>query len=364
MCGEFHLTVMTYDVIHIGTSGWGERWCREFLPPSVDAELIDVVAAVDIDESALSNATEHLGVPADRCYTDIARAFSEHDPDFCTIVVPPGNREDVVNVALAHDAHILSEKPISDSLDSSIRIAKKVERAEKKMGVTMSHRFDRDKTTLRQRLRSGTSGQLDYLVCRFTNNARRWRSYRHNFLVESGVHHLDLLENLANARCERLYAQTWLPKWGKGTVGGQTLVNMTFENDTRAIYEAATTNAACLNNWEQAYIRAECHNETLTLDRRKLKRFPYNADDERNWESVDAGDGEPIPLADDRETWANVWLIEQFVEWLDGGESMETNVQDNLRSMALVEAALRSSETGDAIAVQELLADAKRTVTI
>lgn len=355
---------MTYDGIHVGTSGWGERWCREFLPPSVDAELINVVAAVDRDESALSNATEHLGMPADCCYTDIERAFSEHDPDFCTIVVPPGSHENVVNVALDHDVHILSEKPISDSLDSSIRIAKKVERADMKMGVTMSYRFDRAKTTLRQRLRSGTPGQLDYLVCRLTNNARRWRSYRHNFLVESGVHHLDLLENLANARCDRLYAQTWLPEWGEGTVDGQALVNMTFENDTQAIYEAATTNAACLNNWEQVYIRAECHNETLTLDRRELKRFPYNDTEERSWESINDEDGELIPLADDRETWANAWLIEQFVEWLDGGEPMETNVRDNLRSMALVEAALRSSETGDTIAVQELLADAKRTVTI
>ena len=31
------------------------------------------------------------------------------------------------------------------------------------MGVTMSHRFDQDKSTLQEKLRSGRNGRIDYI---------------------------------------------------------------------------------------------------------------------------------------------------------------------------------------------------------
>jgi len=149
---------MAYRVIQVGTGGFGGAWCERFLPPNIREGLVDVVAAVDTNPDALANARTHLGLPEDRCYTDIARAFDENPADICTVVVPPAHHEAVVDIALAHDMHILSEKPIADTLEASVRIAEKVKRAGKKMGVTMSHRFDQDKTTLREELRSGRHG--------------------------------------------------------------------------------------------------------------------------------------------------------------------------------------------------------------
>ncbi|MCX7598709.1 MAG: Gfo/Idh/MocA family oxidoreductase, partial [Armatimonadetes bacterium] len=176
-------TVRTaYKMIHVGTGGWGKTWCSTFLPPNIREGLIEVVAAVDINPKALANAREHLGLPDDRLYTDVRRAFDENPADFCTIVVPPAHHEEIVDEALAHDLHILSEKPIADTLEASVRIAEKVRRAGKKMAVTMSHRFDQDKTTLREELRSGRCGRLAYLVCRFPCDCRKfasWGKFRH-----------------------------------------------------------------------------------------------------------------------------------------------------------------------------------------
>jgi predicted dehydrogenase len=45
------------------------------------------------------------------------------------------------------------------------------------MAVTMSHRFDQDKTTLRETLRSGRFGELDYLICRFTCDTRKFATW-------------------------------------------------------------------------------------------------------------------------------------------------------------------------------------------
>jgi len=314
---------MAYKMIQVGTGGFGRAWCSRFLPPNIEDELIEVVAAVDTNPEALNNPQEYLGLSPAQCYTDIDRAFDENEADFCTVVVPPAHHESVVDVALAHDMHILSEKPIADSLAASVRIAEKVRQAGKKMGVTMSHRFDQDKTTLRRELRSGHHGVLDYLICRFTCNLRKfgqWGKFRHEIsdplMIEGAVHHLDLLVDMAGAKCETIYAQTWNPSWGEYAGDSQALVTMRCENGTRIFYEGAKTNAAGLNCWGSEYIRAECEQATLILDSRRIECLAYDSQ---------AG-GQPIALLE-QPKWANTWLIEKFVDWLDGGPPMETNVR-------------------------------------
>jgi predicted dehydrogenase len=351
-------------MIQIGTGGWGGAWCQTFLPPNVKEGLIEVVAAADANPDALANARKYLGLRRDQCYTDVARALDENRADFCAIVVPPAFHERMVNAALEHDLHILSEKPIADTLEGSARIAAKARRAGKKMGVTMSHRFDQDKTTLRGELRSGRNGALDYLVCRFTCDCRRfasWGKFRHEIpdalMVEGAVHHLDILADLAGARCATLYAQTWNPRWGEYAGDAQGLVTMRFENGTRALYEGAKTNAVGLNGWTQEYIRAECEGATLVMSHRRIERFAY--DPARTWAGALEGQGDTISLLE-QPKWANTWLIEKFVRWLDGGEPMETNVEDNLQSVALVFAAVESSRTGLPVDVQALLDRARQ----
>lgn len=353
-------------MIQIGLGAMGRDWCENALPPNIKEGLVEVVAAVDINPAALQVAQDALGLRADQCYTDLRRALEENPADFCTIVVTPAHHEAVVDVALAHGLHILSEKPIADTLAASVRIADKVERAGVKMGVTMSHRFDQDKTSLRQELRSGRYGTLDYLVCHLTSDLRKygsWGKFRHEIpdplMIEGAVHHLDILADLAGAKCDTLYAQTWNPPWGEYSGDSQALVTMVFENGSCAFFEGASTNAVGLKDWEYETIRAECEFGTLVLNARRLERFPYNPATQRV--SKSEGDGEKIPLLQGPK-WKNTWLIEQFVNWLDGGEPMETNVEANLQSVALIFAVIKSSRTGLPVKVQELLNQAREAI--
>lgn len=357
---------MAYKVIQVGTGGFGRAWCERFLPPNAADGLIEVVAAVDLDPVALQNARQHLGLRDDQCYTDIQKAFDENKADFCTIVVPPAYHESVVDLALEHDLNILSEKPIADTLAGSIRIANKAKSVGKKMGVTMSHRFDQDKTTLRRELRSGQHGDMDYMMCRFTCDARlfgTWGKFRHEIadtlLIEGAVHHLDILADMSGALCDTIYAQTWNPRWGEYAGDSQALVTMHFANGTRAVYEGAKTNAVGLNGWTREYIRAECEKSTLVLGQRRLEVFRYNPN--ARWTEKNEGQGETIALME-QPKWANAWLIEKFVRWLDGGEPMETHVEANLQSVALIFAAIESCRTGQPVQVQEFLAQTRREV--
>jgi predicted dehydrogenase len=108
--------------------------------------------------------------------------------------------------------------------------------------------------------------------------------------------------------------------------------------------------------WGQEYIRAECEEATLILSHGRIERLEY--DPAREQPQKQAGEGVPVPLLE-QPKWANAWLVERFVRWLDGGEPMETNVEDNLQSVALIFAAIESSRTGQPVQVQELLAQAR-----
>ena len=351
-------------MIQVGTGGRGLSWCQEILPPNIADGLIEVVAAIDINENVLVNAKKHLGLKSEKCYTDIKKAFSENEADFCTIVVPPAFHEAVVDIALEHDMHILSEKPIADTLLASCRIAEKVKRAGVKLGITMSHRFDQDKTSLRHELKSGRWGELDYLICRFTCDMREFNDwgavFRHEMIdplmIEGSVHHLDILADLAGANCDTLYAETWNPRWGSYGGDAQGFVTMTFENGVKAFYEGAKTNAVGFNGWANEYIRAESEFATIIMDNRNLERFSHQADKKSVYQRE--GQGEAIPLLEQRK-WKDSWLVEKFVHWLDGGEPMETNVEANLQSVALIFSAIESSRTGQVVKVQDFLEKAR-----
>ena len=112
--------------IHVGTGGFGSYWCSSVLPRLAELGKAVPVAAVDISLENLKNAQQHLKLPAAKCYTDMSLAFAENKADFAIIVVPPAHHEKVVDIALAHDLHILSEKPIADTMATCVRIFHKM----------------------------------------------------------------------------------------------------------------------------------------------------------------------------------------------------------------------------------------------
>ena len=174
---------MAYRMIQIGLGDMGRDWCETSLPPNIKDGLVEVVAAVDINPGPLKVAQDSLGLPAERCYTDLQKALNENSADFCTIVVTPAHHLAVVDLALAHDLHILSEKPIADTLAASVRIADKVEPRRRENGRDDEPplRSGQDEPSARNcALRR--YGTLDYLVCHLTADLRKygsWGVFRH-----------------------------------------------------------------------------------------------------------------------------------------------------------------------------------------
>ena len=128
--------------------------------------------------------------------------------------------------------------------------------SDKKMAITMTHRYDQDKTTLINELSSGKYGKIDYLICNVTADTRKlgsWGDFRHKMknplMIEGAVHHFDLLSTIAGSPCNTLYAQTWNPSWGDYNGDSQGLAILKFKNVIRVIRKEGTVEACNRCGW-------------------------------------------------------------------------------------------------------------------
>ncbi|WP_439366080.1 Gfo/Idh/MocA family protein [Bradyrhizobium sp. DASA03005] len=350
---------MTYKVLHIGAGGFGERWCDTFLPANIADGTIDIVGVVDIDHKALEKGRRHLGLKPERCFTSAQEAFQSVEADFCTIVIPPPLHESIVDLALDRGIDILSEKPIANTIEASVRIADKVKAASRKMGVTMSHRFDQDKSTLRELVSGDALGRINTVSCRHASDYRMhdsWRRFRHEMayptLIEGAVHHLDILADLAGAPCTSIFARSWKPEWAEYKGDTDVIALIEFANGVHGVYEGSAAQSTGLNDWSFEYFRVEAASGTAILDHREVEVF--HRDPNRIYQQSRQGKGQQVSLLSGKK-WQNSLLIEQFCRWLDGGPPMATNVEDNLRSAAIVFSAIESARSGHPVKVQEFL---------
>jgi predicted dehydrogenase len=67
---------------------------------------------------------------------------------------------------------------------------------------------------------------------------------------------------------------------------------------------------------------------------------------------------EPVPVQYER----HVSVIDQFLNWLDGGEAPEATLEDNLKSVAMVFAAIEASATNQTVNVEAMVAEARAAV--
>lgn len=337
------------EYVHIGVGGFGQHWCTAVLPRLKQRGLALPIAAVDINPEEFVKAKEQLGLNNDQLYTSAGQALEERKADFITIVVPHAFHEEMVDLVIQHGCHVLSEKPIADTMKGCCRIYHKLKNAGLKMAVTMSHRFDQDKQSLERQIKSGEYGALDYIVGRNTWTCRKkpsWGKFRYEIpdplLIEGTVHHFDIMRSLAGSNAKTIHALTWNPDWSEFQGDAQGLILIEMENGVKVFYEGAKANASQLNGWGDDYWRAECEAATIELDHRELRLIRGNRE------------AESLPLAE-QDAWTNAWLAELFCDWLKGESAPSNNLDDNIQCVALLFSAIESAHSRTIVDVQGFL---------
>ena len=337
----------------IGGGGMAGAWIRHFYPHFKDRSQI--VAVVDVVEETARSAADFLGLDASAVFTDMASAFERVEADYCTIVIPPAYHKEAVMHAVARKMPILSEKPIADTWEDCVEIYRAVTEAGVPMQVVQNYRYTSRIMTFKKAIEDGRIGQPNYLMARFAADYRvrnAWGKFRHEIphglLVEGSVHHFDQLRNLSGADCGTITGYDWNPNHPSFDGESCGLYVMRMTNDVKATYEGNCLEAATQNSWYGEFYRAEGLEGALHLEAncpvRLLKRQPHGG--------IVTEELEPVRPQHE----AHNAIIDQFLTWREGGPAPETVVQDNIKSSAMLFAAVQASETGQVVDVPQMLA--------
>jgi len=345
--------------IHAGTGNFGMHWGKSVIPQV--APFAECVAAADIDPEALNNFKALNLLPENKHYHSLRDALAENKCDFITVVVMPDARLPIIDLAIEFGVDVLCEKPAAGTMDDYVTIYRKMKAAGRKIAVTMSHRYEREKQTLEQMVKSGAYGKLNFIYGRLAMQRSKHRNRRYEGndplmltpyhktrreLSEGVIHEYDTLRAIAGCNAARVFCRRWQFEPGDGSENNPSvsLSIVTMENGVRCLIEHSNAYAVTTNGWSNEHFRAECSNATIVADNKKV--------------TIMSGMGQPYPEKAEMplmegEYFDHALLVSDFCSWLNGGSEPQTSLEDNMQCAALTFAALESAFGEKEVDVQE-----------
>ncbi|MGI8587387.1 MAG: Gfo/Idh/MocA family protein [Chloroflexia bacterium] len=335
----------------IGAGGFAGVWVRDFLPAFRDR--LSVAGLVDVNRQTLDKAGDLLGLTAEQRFTDMGAAFANTKADFCIMAIPPGFNKQAVSLAVEHHLPVLSEKPIANSWQSCLDILGLTQQAGLKMAIIQNYRYTKPILTMKRVLEGGELGAITYVSGRFTVDHRHNGGGRFRYdipdimLYEASVHHFDQLRNLSGADCEWITGKAWNPPGSGVDTDCCGLFVMGMTNGVKCQYETSYIAVGAQNDWYHEYYRVDCEKGSLVVDRDQTVRL---------FEHIAFGRTRVTEVEEATPTYeSHLAIIDQFLNWLDGGPAPQTAISDNIRTDAICFAAADASREGRVVNVSAML---------
>jgi len=209
---------MKRGIILVGAGNWGQSWLQ-FIHESEGWEL---AALVSRGGENLQKAREKWNIPAGRCFPTLAGAL-KGPGDVVLITAPHDLHVPMALQALEAGRHALVEKPMSDDFEAARRLVKASERSKGGVWVAQNFRNRAGLWQLRQSLAAGALGKLLAIRLTFRRGGpkkpapwpQEWRRRQWSFLMtEIIIHHFDMCRFVTGQDAEWVGAYGWNLPWG------------------------------------------------------------------------------------------------------------------------------------------------------
>jgi predicted dehydrogenase len=347
-------------VVQVGAGGMGRAWLR-LLGESADVELAGVV---DLNPQAARDALTDLGlggVPVGTSLTELAGAVGAQA--VVNVTVPAAHHP--VNV----EAHflglpVLCEKPAAATVAEALSLAAVAEATGQLLMISQSRRYFRTLAAFKRQ--ADRLGEIGLMTCDFFK-APHFGGFReemeHVLLVDMAIHAFDAARYLLGQNPVSVYCEEFNPGWS--WYAGDAAATAVFEMDggTRFVYTGSWCADGLETSWNGSW-RVNGANGTAAWDGAAAPVAEHVAgagtvaDDggrpgsaSSSPDSLVAEGGTPEEIAG---------ALAEFVRSLRTGEVPSGEIHANVLSLAMVEAAVKSSQTGQKVLIRDVLDDAHR----
>jgi predicted dehydrogenase len=325
----------------------GRAWRDSATSQSPDFE---VVAVVDINEAPLREGGEQLRVPPERRFTSLADTIAKVEADAVLTVTPPPVHVEHAKLAFAAGLHLLTEKPIADTLENAKLMARLARDAGRQLVVAQNYRYSAAMAHLRRVVAEQVVGPLGhghldfYIAADFTGTFREHMEFP--LLVDMAIHHLDLIRAITGQNIARVTAQSFRPAWSWYAHEPGLKMLLELDDGTPWSYSgdwsARGRQTAWNGTWRIQCAQGSIHVEKDAITVARCERWGK----EFREEPVEIP---PAPLN------GQAALLSDFARAIRTGEPAATNGADNLWSFAAVMAGVESARSGRPLEVAELI---------
>lgn len=311
---------------------------------------VEIVGLCDLDPERIAAFEQRWGVVPVAKGPDIERVIRESAADTvfdCT--VPPAHPT-VTTTALANGCDVLGEKPMAPNLDEALSMVAAAQKAGKTYAVIQNRRYLPGIRRFRRALRDAPVGRLTTLDVDFYLGAH-FGGFRaemdHVLLIDMAIHTFDQARYISGADAEYVYAADWNPAGSWFAHGANAVAFFEMTDGVRCSYRGSWCAEGLNTSWEGRW-RATCEHGSLTWDGGPTVAGEREAGGENLIHELAALD---LPEEEPLEWTAHGGVIREFLDALHAGTKPMTDCTDNIRSVAMVYAAVESAETGRRVKV-------------
>lgn len=338
--------------LQIGVGGFGRTWVKALSA----CERAECAALVDINPDALAEAGEALDIPAERQFTELEPAMAV-DFDAAVVCTPPAARMPIYKALAAAGKGIVCEKPLAETMADAVAARELAAQAKIGFVVAQNYRYHDHVQALKAALELGRHGRPVVAHVDFFKYPRFFgfrEEMAYPLTIDMSIHHFDLARYLLSADPVRVVGTSWNPPWS--VMAGDPCAALSFEmtGGARFVYNGSWTTlrpgpfqTSWSGNW---YIECEGGFLAMIDDKIHAAHWSLNETGQPEWEPLDEVEVRP------RIAHGQLHVLEQFIDQIEGGPPAPTHVGDNVKSMAMVFAAVRAFEEGTPVDVSRMLA--------
>jgi predicted dehydrogenase len=329
-------------LVLVGAGLMGRAWIRA-IDRSPDVELVGLV---DLDRGVAEEALAQRGasVPIGADAVEVARSTGA--AAIVNVTVPVAHLP--VNLAALDAGYpVLCEKPVTPTVRDALILTAAAEATGLLMMVSQSRRYYAALDVLRDR--AAALGGVGLLSTEFLK-APHFGGFReemdHPLLVDMAIHAFDVARAVLGTVPVRVDCRSFNPSWSwfRGDAAATALFE--FEGGARFQYFGSWVAPGLETSWN-GFWRAGTPRGTVDWDGESTVRVQQGDEEVEALEVVPA-QNESIDGS-----------LAEFVRAIRTGETPSGEIHGNVFTLAMVEAAVRSTETGETVEIAALV-DAAR----
>ena len=325
---------MTPDPVPVVVVGAGQMG-RTWLAAVADSPEVRLVGLVDLDLAAARAAAPGVAVGV-----DVVEVAARTGAQAVIDVAVPAAHHPVTTAALFAGLPVLGEKPVTDTVASALSLVAAAEVTGQLFMVSQSRRWNPQLFALRDGLgRLGPIGTLTTDFFRGPHFGGFREEMANPLLVDMAIHAFDSARYLLGAEPLAAYCEAYNPPWSWFAGAAAATAVFEMQGGARYTFNGSWCSRGTDTSWNGAW-RASGAGGTATWD----------------GESAPVVDGLPTPSPPGP---AGIEAaLAAFVDALRTGGVPMGEVHENVLSLAMVEAAVRSAASGARVLLDDVLADA------